>query len=275
MIYNNLHSVNTLATPSISIITPAKNSARHISDLLQSISRQYSSTDGDLFEHILVIGESSDNTLEIARIYQDSSPYAVTIIYGVDRDHVDALNIGVRHARGDLIGIANSDDYYSARTLSLAAYAYRQKRGVKHFFCYGICKIESPGMKTQYHHPRSSYAAIMRGRYPVNPISYFYSRELHYSVGLYNPLYPAAHDIDFLVKIAPHAKHYFIDQVLGIFRLHEGSITYKIYNGCQGEKPFELKELLQSHKLIASWQQLSQIWLEDQYYRLRRLLRLV
>lgn len=88
----------------ISIITATYNASATIADCLASVNAQTVPV-----EHIIIDGDSTDNTLEIVR---EISPY-VRILSERDNGIYDAMNKGIRLATGDIIGILNSDDFYA------------------------------------------------------------------------------------------------------------------------------------------------------------------
>lgn len=90
----------------ISIITVAYNSDKTIEDTIQSVVNQ----DYADIEYIIVDGGSSDRTLEIVERYGDSIS---TVVSEKDQGIYDAMNKGVALATGEVIGILNSDDFYS------------------------------------------------------------------------------------------------------------------------------------------------------------------
>jgi len=94
----------------VSIITATYNSSAHIADCVQSVTDQ---TYHDI-EHIIVDGASKDNTLEIVK----SMPSQVSkIISEPDKGIYDAMNKGIQAATGDVIGILNSDDFYTSNDI--------------------------------------------------------------------------------------------------------------------------------------------------------------
>jgi len=93
----------------ISIITATHNSARTIRDTLESVRNQ----SYPKVEHIIVDGRSSDNTLDIVRQY----PHVAKCISEPDKGIFDAMNKGIAMARGDIVGILNSDDLYQDSTV--------------------------------------------------------------------------------------------------------------------------------------------------------------
>ena len=89
----------------ITIITATYNSGKTLSDTLASVAAQ----DYPAIEHLILDGLSRDNTLELAR----SHPHVSRIIREADSGLYDAMNKGITAASGDIIGILNSDDFYT------------------------------------------------------------------------------------------------------------------------------------------------------------------
>ena len=94
----------------ISIITATYNSGRTIADTLESVLRQ----DYGDYELIVKDGGSVDDTLEICRRYEPRFDGRMRIIAEADKGIYDAMNQGIAAATGDVVGILNSDDFYSA-----------------------------------------------------------------------------------------------------------------------------------------------------------------
>ncbi len=89
-----------------SIITPSYNSAKTISDTIDSIINQ---THQDI-EYLVIDGASKDETVAIVSEYQKKFP--IRLISERDAGIYDAMNKGVKMATGDIVGILNSDDFY-------------------------------------------------------------------------------------------------------------------------------------------------------------------
>ena len=89
----------------VSIITATFNSAETIAETMQSVEAQ----DYPHIEHLLVDGQSQDETLAIVEQY----PHTATLISEKDNGIYDAMNKGIRVAKGEIIGILNSDDIYA------------------------------------------------------------------------------------------------------------------------------------------------------------------
>ena len=93
-----------IMTLPISIITPSLNQAKYIENAIHSILRQnYSAV-----EHIVVDGGSTDGSLDILTRYPQ-----IRVVSEPDRGMYDALNKGLRLARGEIVGFLNADDLYA------------------------------------------------------------------------------------------------------------------------------------------------------------------
>lgn len=88
----------------LTIITATYNSASTIRDTLDSVVQQ-ESIPGEL---LVVDGGSTDETLSIVNSFKNKLP--IRILFGPDNGIYDAMNKGLRHAKGDIIGFLNSDD---------------------------------------------------------------------------------------------------------------------------------------------------------------------
>ena len=88
----------------ITIITPVKNNAETIEHNIRSIAGQSVSS-----QHVLIDGVSTDGTLEIIQRQRAPDP---VIISESDKGMYDAINKGLNHAQGEIVGILNADDYY-------------------------------------------------------------------------------------------------------------------------------------------------------------------
>ena len=90
----------------ISIITACRNSADTIEDTIRSVASQ----DYQNIEYIIIDGASTDETVTKIKYFGDKISL---LISEVDHGLYDALNKGIERASGEIIGILNSDDFYS------------------------------------------------------------------------------------------------------------------------------------------------------------------
>ncbi len=88
----------------LSIITVCYNGAKTIEQTIKSVLSQ----DFKDFEYIVIDGGSNDGTLEILEKYKSEIKY----ISEKDKGIYDAMNKGLGLAKGEIIGMIGSDDFY-------------------------------------------------------------------------------------------------------------------------------------------------------------------
>lgn len=92
--------------PLLTIVTVCRNSARTIGETLSSVDPFLDDPNG--VEHLIVDGVSTDGTLTL--VASHARP-ARRLISEPDTGLYDAMNKGLRQARGDYVWFLNSDDY--------------------------------------------------------------------------------------------------------------------------------------------------------------------
>jgi len=116
--------------PLVSIVTPARNSARYIAEAIESICNQ----DYPAIQHIVIDGASSDDTIQILKQYSH-----LIWVSEPDRGQSDALNKGFRIAQGEILGWLNADDSYNAEAISKVVSYFQGHSGVD--VVYGDCQV--------------------------------------------------------------------------------------------------------------------------------------
>lgn len=98
---------NSPDNPFFSIVTCTYNSARFLKNNIDSIKTQ---TDKS-YEHIFIEGFSKDGTRKIIESYKKTNPGFVKIFLRKPMGISDAMNEGIRRAKGEYIIHLHSDDY--------------------------------------------------------------------------------------------------------------------------------------------------------------------
>lgn len=89
-----------------SIVTAVFNREKSIAQAMACLQRQ----SYGCFEHIVVDGKSTDNTLAIVKEIADAR---TTVISEPDSGIYDAINKGIAASKGDVIGLLHSDDCFA------------------------------------------------------------------------------------------------------------------------------------------------------------------
>lgn len=209
----------------LTVITPVFDGVRHIVQCLDNVRSQ----GREDVEHLLVDGGSTDGTVEAIGQRMGSDP-RVRLLHGPDRGQSHAMNKGIVHASGGIIGFLNVDDEYRPGTLDLAIDALSGRPEPS--FLWGACeirsertgsvRIQSPGRLIQWRMAAGTWFEP----YPYNPSSYFYHRSLHEVAGLYLEREHYAMDAEFLLRAAPFVKEVISEPaVLGVFNCAIGTKT--------------------------------------------------
>lgn len=99
------------------IITVSYNSEKTIERTIQSILAQ-TYTD---FEYLIIDGASQDGTLDVVRKYESKFGGRLKWISEPDKGIYDAMNKGIQMAKGEILGIVNSDDWLERDALETIA----------------------------------------------------------------------------------------------------------------------------------------------------------
>lgn len=104
--------------PKISVVTPSYNQGAFLEATIQSILGQAYPN----LEYIVMDGGSTDNSLDIIIKYAKQIDYWTS---GKDGGHYNAINLGFKHATGDIFAYLNSDDLYWNWTFRTVANLFR------------------------------------------------------------------------------------------------------------------------------------------------------
>ncbi len=207
--------------PLISIITPCLNRAQFIREAIQSVMDQ-SYPD---VEHIVVDAVSTDGTLEILREY----PH-LRVISEPDNGMYDAINKGIRVAKGEIIGLLNTDDLYAPGCFGTVAEAF-SKAPDDLAVVGGIATFEDRNDVREFvnHFPSIAAGELWYRLIQGHPVTnaWFFRRKLFEQAGYFDTTFRYSADRYFLVKIALDGKvrPVPVHQELVYYRQHSGSVT--------------------------------------------------
>ncbi len=169
----------------ISIITVVKNGERNIRKCIESVLNQNYKN----IEYIIIDGNSSDSTMSIVNEFKNKIPI---ILSENDKGIWDAMNKGIKLAKGNIIGFLNSDDYYYENSLQTVN-NYFNKYDID--FLFGTVK--------KYKIMHGFNPNIIKwsfGFYTSHSVGFFIKTQEHKKIGLYNNNYLSA-DLDFFYKM--------------------------------------------------------------------------
>lgn len=180
----------------ISIVTAAWQSADTICDTMESVLRQ---THQD-FEHIIVDGASTDDTLKVLSEYAPRYNGRLRVVSEPDKGIYDAMNKGIRMATGEVVGILNSDDFFTSdNILERVAAEIGDADAVYGDIHY--VDAEATDRCVRYYSSKNFKRSHMRmGFMPAHP-SFYCRRSVYDNFGLYDTSFRIAADFEMLLRL--------------------------------------------------------------------------
>lgn len=206
--------------PLVSIITVVYNGETHIQQTIDSV---YNQTYKNI-EYIIVDGLSTDGTIDILKQNEDKITHWSS---EADRGLYDAMNKGIHKAKGELIGIINSDDWYELDTVDTVVNHYLKDKS-KAIFHGDRFDVYEDGSRHIYPFNPS----ILKFKYFVmtyNHPSMFITKE-EYKKHVYNPNLKVYSDVQFVLEafLKDRSKFVYINKPLVNFRLGGASATISL-----------------------------------------------
>lgn len=173
----------------VSVLTPCYNSESTIEQTLISIENQTYKN----IEYIIIDGGSVDRTLALIEEHRNKLPQRITIVSEKDHGIYDAMNKGICLAKGQLIGIVNSDDWYEKDTIEQAVRHYQNH---SYEVVYGMQRNYFKNKEKSifiYHHDFLSEQMITHS-------TCFVTKQAYDRFGLFDTKYHSAADYDLMLR---------------------------------------------------------------------------
>lgn len=182
----------------ISVITVTFNSSNTVRDTIESVFLQ---THKDI-EYIIIDGGSKDNTIDIVREYEAQYKGRLRWISEYDRGIYDAMNKGIAMATGDIVGILNSDNFYTSP--DVLAMIAKVMSDTNLDAVYGdVHYVSSSNLSkcVRYYTSRPFHRSWMRfGFMPAHP-SFYCRRSVYEKFGTFDLSYKVAADFENLLRL--------------------------------------------------------------------------
>lgn len=225
-------SVDSDEPPLVSVIINFYNGAKYLREAVDSVLRQSYQN----WELLLWDNRSTDDSAKIARSYSD-----VRIRYQLAEKHTSlglARNHAVAVAKGEWIAFLDCDDYFLEEKLERQIRII--KNGVGMVYSRVEMRVESSGASTQM-----GRGALDHKIYPKIPYlpsgnifnlllfecfiplpSVMIRRSLYNQVGGINSTLEVAEDYDIFLKIARISNVCAVNEVLGVYRVHDSNMSH-------------------------------------------------
>lgn len=179
----------------VSIITAAYNREKVIERAIKSVKQQ-SYTD---IESVFIDGASRDDTFVLGDAMLSDNDISIS---QADGGIYDALNKGIQHSTGDIIGFLHSDDVYENIDVISNVVDVFVKESCD--IVYGdACFFKQANEAISIRHYRSAELSrrnLAWGKMPAHT-AMFIKRDVYQRCGLFNPSYKIAGDYEFLCRM--------------------------------------------------------------------------
>lgn len=195
----------------VSIITVTYNSANTLAMAIESVLRQ--TYPG--IEYIVKDGGSTDKTIDVIKEYEPKFHGRMKWVSAKDKGIYDGMNKGIEMATGDLVGILNSDDFFTTSDVVSKVVENIKEKNVDAI--YGdIHFVRDSNLQkcVRYYSSKLFSPFWLRfGFMPAHP-SFYVKRGILIEAGLYKINYKLGADFEMMVRLfhKHHISYYYLQK---------------------------------------------------------------
>jgi glycosyltransferase involved in cell wall biosynthesis len=180
----------------ISLITVTYNSEFTIRDTIKSVLTQTCDV-----EYIIVDGLSTDKTISIIKEFEPQFNGRMKWVSECDLGIYDAMNKGIKMSTGDIIGILNSDDFFTSNiVLATVAKSFENSHIDAVYGDVHFVSAKNLNKCVRYYSSKIFKRPLMKfGMMPAHP-SFYVKRNLFERLGFYKTDYKICADFDLLLR---------------------------------------------------------------------------
>lgn len=206
------------ATPLVTIITPAFNRADLVAETIESVLGQ----EYPRLDYLVLDDGSMDGTLDVIKRYGDRLRWESHTNVGEAR----TVNRGFALARGEIVGVVNSDDPLRPGAVRRLVEALHQRPdAVVAYPDWEMIDGRGQRVRTVRTYDFTGYADMVRRHYCLPGPAAFFRRSLVERIGGRDPDLRYTGDLDFWFRAGRHGAFVRVAEVLATFRTHSGSAT--------------------------------------------------
>lgn len=219
--------------PKLTIITVTLNLIKDGRiDFFEQCLRSVHSQTYKNIEHLVIDGASTDGTLKFLEKYKKKG--WINYYSEADKGMWDAMNKGIRKAKGDFIAFLNSDDYYADNDIikacmkkiieSCADYSFANQRIIQRFSGDVILEAQALPVELFYIAPTYHHETLIC------------KKSIYEKLNYYDEKYKTAIDYDFNIKLILNDYRYIhIDKIMIVTRIGGATSTIE---GAPSEQTF-------------------------------------
>jgi glycosyltransferase involved in cell wall biosynthesis len=217
----------------LSVIIPSYNHEKFIGNAIKSVLNQ----DYSNLELIIVDDGSKDKSVDIIKSIKDER---INLICQENKGAHNAINEGLKVAKGEYLAILNSDDLFEKNRFSVMIEELSKQKNAE-FICSYIQIIDENGKKLgekkgwlnmepwQLSHPELTYKNtsdfrknLLMGNFISTTSNFLFTRSLYNRIGGMRNL-RFAHDWDFALRAALETDCMMVEKPLMQYRIHNNN----------------------------------------------------
>jgi len=241
----------------VSIVTIVKDHEIGLRNTLKSLLAQKY----EHWESIVVVGDSSDKTYEVACYFADQDS-RIKILKQPDKGIYQAMNLGTQYAQGDYVWYMNAGDtFFNKESLSTGLKAiYQSSCGL----VIGGYAVQETNPSEQYSFPEKklSFGDIAKSRRGTCHQSMIFRTEVVREFNGYNPDFKFAADYDLILRLLKSSTAIRISEVISA--IEPGGVSDVNLSKVHKEK-YEIRNLILTSRFLklasTAWYVLIIIWL--------------
>lgn len=244
--------------PLVSVIVPSYNHANYICQTLESIfSQTY-----DNIELIVIDDCSIDDSVSVINTIKAKHDF-IFIEHKENKGLSNTLNEAINIARGKYISSIASDDYWP--DYKIAVQVDILEKHPEYAVCFGKYTGFSNDDKqikyvSKYYRSGYIFNDLITWKFSIPALTTMINKSVFKDVGLYDPSI-AIEDWYMWLKISKKYPFYYINEVLGFYRLHENNMSKKmLWMIEEKRKILDLwhedalyQEALEVHNIMSFW----------------------
>ncbi len=215
--------------PKVSVIIPTYNLAKYLPEAIESVLNQ---TFKDI-EIIVVDDGSLDNEKEIVSRYAGMYPDKIRYFRQQNQGVSIARNKGIMEARGEYIAFLDEDDMWEPKKIEKQIRLFNNDSQISLVFTNAFI-LKNGCISGSYIRPEDKdkinqnifYNIIMRDFIPFCSVMVRCSALK--PMVLFDPTFPSAQDMEWLLRVIYNKKVGYIDEHLATYRVHDKNVSRKL-----------------------------------------------
>ena len=210
------------------VVTPSLNQGAWIGDALESVRSQTY----PFVEHLVVDGGSTDKTLAVLKAASAGSSLAWNS--APDRGMYEAINKGIRQARGTIVCYLNADDLLAPWAVEAAVEVFLAHPEVDVVYGDAVELADGRPSSLKLQVP-FQWERIVRYGSLVQP-AVFWRRDVATRVGSFDSDLQFVGDLDYWLRIGKSGRFHHLDEVLAAYRVHSAAKTSRFRTDMRQEE---------------------------------------